>query len=309
MGVLLVAVAVAVTALLLAAAAWWRTRFGRAWRALAGDAQRAAQDGVPRRAPRATPRPRLPFPFSYLNRRLREGGISTSVQAVVVAAAIGAVASWALATMVAGPGWVSAVAVLGGLWAPVLWVDRLATRRREAIAVEMERVAAALQGALAAGMVPYGALLEVAVASRGLLGPELLRVVGDADRLGLSEALALLRERLPLPEVGLLVSAIRLNQGAGSGLTPALDGLGRTLRERREGAAAMRAATASGRWQANMLVAVPPLLLMFLRQVYPGFEAPLFSTGTGRLLLAGAGGWLAIGYFVVLRMCVPRSLV
>jgi len=312
MGVLFVVTALGVGGVCLSARAWWRGRFGRARRDLA---HRAAVDSpqarvVPGLRPQGhAARAGLPFPFGYLNRRLQQGGISIPVQGVVLAAAVGAVACWAAAAMVVGPGWLPVAALLGGLWAPVLWVDRLAGRRREGIAIEMERVAAALEGALSAGMVPYEALLEVGVATGGILGPEMLHIVADADRVGLSEALTLFGQRLPLPEVQLLVAAIRLNQGAGSGLGPALAGLGRTLRERRETVAGMRAATAAGRWQANLLVAVPPLLLMFLRQVYPAFEAPLFGTAGGQLLLCGAGVWLAIGYLVVRRMCVPREMV
>ncbi len=311
MGVLFVTTAMACLCLELCAAVWWTARAGRARndlvrleevrvRAVAAE-QTAASGG--------TARTELPFPFAYLNRRLRQGGIAASVQGVLLLAAVGAVACWTLAAMIAGPGWPAAVASVGGLWAPVLWVGREARRRRETMAGEMERIASAMEGAVSAGLVAYEAVLEVGLASGGILGPELLRVVADADRVGLSEALALLRQRLPLPEVQLFVAALRLNQGTGAGLGPALAGLHRTLRERRETGSAMRAATAAGLWQANMLITVPPLLLMFLRQVYPQFEAPLFLTTGGRLLLCAAAGWLGIGYVVVRRMCVPEEVV
>lgn len=312
MGVLFVVAGSACVSLLLAAGSWWRARAGRA----RSDLDRRAQASLRPLAATGVGRPAaaraaadLPFPFAYLNRRLRQGGIAVSVQGVVLVAAVGAVACWAGTAMVLGPGWVSAAASVGGLWGPVVWVEREATRRRETMAGEMERVASAMEGALSAGMVAYEAVREVALATGGILGPELLRVVADADRVGLSEALALLRRRLPLPEVQLFVAALRLNQGAGSGLGPALAGLHRTLRERRETGLALRAATVAGLWQANMLVAVPPLLLMFLRQVYPQFEAPLLLTPGGRFMLCAAGAWLAIGYVVVRRMCVPREMV
>jgi Flp pilus assembly protein TadB len=252
---------------------------------------------------------RLPFPFGYLNRRMREAGVQVSLQVVVTVAAGGALACWAAATLLLGAGWPADLALAGGLWAPLVWIERQAARRREAVALEMERVAAALEGAVSAGMVPYEALVEVGSAGGGTLGPELLRTVADADRVGLSEALVLLAARLPLPEVALLVASLRLNQGAGAALSGSLAGLHATLRERRETAAAMRAATAAGRWQAGMLVAVPPILLLFMRLVYPAFEAPLFDTGAGRALLAASAAWLLLGHAIVRRMCVPPDLV
>jgi len=311
-GVLFVAAAIACVSLQLSAGSWWWARSGRARNDLARREEaglRAAAAPRTARAGGGAAMAELPFPFAYLNRRLRLGGIAVSVQGVVLLAAVGAVACWAVAAMIVGPGWVAVAASAGGLWAPVLWIEREAGRRREAMAGEMERIASAMEGALSAGMVAYEAILEVALATGGILGPELLRVVADADRVGLSEALALLRPRLPLPEVQLFVAALRLNQGAGTGLGPALAGLHRTLRERRETGLALRAATAAGLWQANMLIAVPPLLLMFLRQVYPQFEAPLLLTSGGRFMLCAAAAWLGLGYVVVRRMCVPREMV
>lgn len=285
---------------------------GVAWSASAGHRGRAAAalERLPRRS-RSGPAPvaALPFPFGYLNRRLAEGGLTIRVRTVVLLALGGALVSWAAASLVLGPGPLADAAVAGGLWAPVAWIDRMAVSRRERFAQEMEGLAGALHGAVSAGMVPYEALLEVGLGAGGLLGPEILRTVADADRVGLSEALILLGRRLPLPEVRLLVAALRLNQGAGAGLASSLDGLRRTLRERREAGAALRAATASGRYQAGMLVAVPPFLLLLMRALYPAFEAPLFGTPGGRALLAATAVWVLIGAVVVRRMCVPREVL
>ena len=250
----------------------------------------------------------LPFPLSVLNRRLARGAVAISPQTAILVAAAGAVVAWAVAATLTGPGRLADLAIPAGLWAPFLWVDRLAARRRDAVSAEMERVATALEAAVTVGMNAYEAMLEVGVAHGGILGPHLLRTIEDADRVGMSEALALLSRRLPLPEVRLLVASMRLNQGTGSELGSTLSGLAGTLRERRESAAALRSATAAGRWQANMLVAVPPLLLFFMRYAYPSFETPLFGTATGQLLLVLAMAWLAVGWVLVRRMAVPPAV-
>lgn len=311
MGVLFLATAMAVVAFLLAFRSWWFGRRRRAARVLLAqeEALLAARREEAAARRKASQRTEMPFPFGYLNKRIKQGAIAMSVQTVVILAASGAVACWAAATMVLGSGWISRLALLGGLWAPVIWVERQAEKRREAIAAEMERVTAALEGAVNAGMNTYEALLEVGVSTGGILGPELLRVVEDADRVGMSEALVLFGQRLPLPEVQLLVAGMRLNQGAGAHLSESLVGLNRTLRERRETMAAMMSATASGRWQANMLIAVPPILLLFMRFVYPEFEQPLFGTAAGQFALLASTVWLAIGYFVVRKMCIPKEMV
>lgn len=280
----------------------WVGRHGRAAAAL----HRGAVGASPVR-PRPTQR--LPFPFAYLNGRLQRGAVAISVRTVALLAAVGAVCGWALAYLLLGPGWLSDCAVCVGLWAPVAWVDHLAGQRRQRLALEMERAASALEGAVGAGLNAYEAMLEVGASAGGILGGELLRTVLDADRVGVSEALLLFQERLPLPEVRLLVAGIRLNQAAGAELSATLSGLGRTLRERRESVLALRSATAAGRWQANLLVAVPPLLLFFMRYAYPGFEAPLFGSAVGQLLLGTALLWLAVGYGVVRRMSTPKEAI
>lgn len=222
-------------------------------------------------------------------------------------AAIAVLGGWLAGRVALGPVWAWPAAGLTVMVAPLTWIRRQRERHLANLAAEMERLTAALAGAVGAGMVPYEALLEAARATEGLLGPEIRRVVEDAQRVGLSEALWLWRERMPTAEVRLLVAGLRLNQGAGAELAGSLAGLHRTLRERREAEAAIRAATAAGRWQANVLVVVPPVLFAFMRRAYPAFEAPLLNTPQGAVLLGLAGVWLAIGYWVVLRMCVPRE--
>ncbi len=311
MTVLFVCTAAAVLALAEALRAAWGRRSGRALRALlATEARPGAVRAVPGGRPRADPASAagtLPFPFGYLNRRLRQGAVAVSLQTAALLAVAGAVLAWASAATLVGAGHLADLAVPAGLWAPVLWIDRLAARRREAVAEEMERAAVALESAVAAGMNAYEAVLDVGVSSGGILGAELVRTIADADRVGMSEALSLLGQRLPLPEVQLLIASMRLNQAAGAELGATLTGLGRTLRERREAALALRAATAAGRWQAGMLVAVPPLLLFFMRYAYPSFETPLFATATGQMLLLLAACWLLVGHVVVHRMSVPRA--
>ncbi len=224
-------------------------------------------------------------------------------------AAAGAAGSWLAGGMVLGGTLAWVAAPWGALILPWIWTRRRQEQAREDVATAMERLASGMASALAAGMVPYEALLEVTRTTEGLLGSQLRRVLRDAERVGLSEALWMLGARLPLPEVRLLVSGLRLNQGTGAELATSLEALGRTLRERREVRAGMRAATAAGRWQANILVLVPPVLLGFMHRVYPAFEQPLLSTGHGRLLLALAAGWVVLGYLVVLRMCLPREVL
>jgi Flp pilus assembly protein TadB len=278
-------------------------RPGRAAAMLAGAAGRP-RGGRPRPPERRT----LPFPFAYLNRPLAAAGLGIRLPAVLGLTAAGAIVCWAATSVVLGPGWPSVLALAGGFAAPLWWVGRLAEGRRHAVLAELERAAAALEAGVSAGLNLYEALLETGARLGGVVGQELLRVVRDADRVGLSEALMLFAARLPLPEVRLLVAGMRLHQNVGARLAEALGELHATLRERRETALAMQSATAAGRTEAGILVAVPPVLLAAMRLFSPAFEAPLFATPTGHAVLLGSGLWLAVGYGVVRRMVVPKEV-
>ncbi len=247
-------------------------------------------------------------PLTFLDRRLRAGAIALRLDTLLLLSVFGGVVCWTTARVVLGAGLPADVAVIGGGFAPMVWASREAEARREALAAELERVAAGLAGAARAGMNLYASISEVGVATGGSLGAELSRTLLDADQVGLSESLLLLGERVPLPDVRLLVAAMRLNQGAGAEAATAFDGLLTTLRERREAAAALRSATAAGRWQANVLVAVPPFLLAFMHLVYPQFEAPLLNTTHGRLLLGAAAVWVWIGQRIVRHMSTPPGV-
>lgn len=247
-------------------------------------------------------------PWGFLDRRLRAGAMTLRLDMLLLLSVLGGVVCWTTARVVLGAGLPADVAVIGGWFAPLAWATREADARRAALAVELERVAAGLAGAARSGMNLYASISEVGAATGGILGTELLRTLADADKVGLSESLLLLGQRVPLADVRLLVAAMRLNQGAGAEAAVAFDGLLTTLRERRESAAALRSATAAGRWQANLLVAVPPFLLAFMRLVYPQFEAPLLDTPHGRLLLAVAAVWVWIGQRIVRHMSTPPGM-
>ncbi len=247
-----------------------------------------------------------PVPFRTIGSPPREGAIALAPGAVVLSALAGGVVCWASMRLLVGQGALADLAALGGLWVPSWWLRQLAARRRERIAVEMEQVALSLEGAAGAGMTPYEAMVQTSARIGGIIGPELLRVIRDADRLGLSEALVLFRDRLPLPEVRLLAASLRLHQGAGAATAEALMALARTLRQRREAITAIRTATTSGRMQANMLMAVPPALIGLLRAAYPAFLHPLLKTGVGQLVLGLCAVWMLLGYGMIRRMVVPR---
>lgn len=308
MTLLSVAVALSVFGLWAAILSSLHARTSRVQRALAAIHSRPADPLGPSPPPHRQPRLDLPFPFGYLNRRLREGAIALDVPTAAALTCGGALVCWAFATLLFGTGWLSALGLLGGFWVPIGWIDAASVRRREQVAREMERLVAAMEGAVGAGLSPYEALEQVAEGFGGILGPELRTLARNARRVGLSEALLLFRTRLPVPEVQLLAAGLRLHQEAGVATGQALHGLAQMMRQRREAILVMQSATSSGRMQANLLIAIPPALLLLLRLTYPTFLTPLFGTLAGNLVLGACTIWALVGYGLTRRIVTPRLL-
>ncbi len=308
MTLLSVTVALSILGLWAAILGFLRARTSRVQRAFAAIHSRATDPLGPPMPPPRLVRLDLPFPFGYLNRRLREGAIALDVPTAAVLTCGGALVCWAFATLLFGTGWLSTLALVGGFWVPIGWIDAASARRREQIAREMERLVAAMEGAAGAGLSPYEGLTQVAEGLDGILGPEVRTLVRNARRVGLSEALLLFRTRLPVPEVHLLAAGLRLHQEAGAATGQALHGLAQMMRQRREAILVMQSATSSGRMQANMLIAIPPALLLLLRLTYPTFLAPLFGTLAGNLVLGACTVWALVGYGLTRRIVTPRLM-
>ncbi len=106
-----------------------------------------------------------------------------------------------------------------------------------------------------------------------------LREMANRIRLGapLEQALDGWVAAMPAPEVRLAAGVLRLHRAVGGGLAPTLDGLARTLRERRAAVRELRSLTAQARLSGAILGLLPL-----------GFFGFLWAASRGDMLLAVA---------------------
>jgi len=116
--------------------------------------------------------------------------------------------------------------------------------------------------------------------------------------LPLREAMLNLADRVPLPDVAFLVTAILVQKETGGNLAEVLDKTAVVIRDRFRLRGQLRVYTAQGRMTGWILAALPFIMFVLLNLVNPGYEKIMLTDPVGRkLLYAGvvlmiSGGWV-----------------
>jgi tight adherence protein B len=173
---------------------------------------------------------------------------------------------------------VAAAAAAAGGVGPVLYASYRARKRDEALLAQLPE---ALD--LTARFLKAGHSLSQAL---GAVGGELkdparslfARYVSQRD-LGLPTEVTLrdLAERAGLTEYRIMVLAVLVQQQTGGNLSEVCERLAATVRERFRVKGMIRALTAEGRLQANILIALPAALALVMTVVKPSYAEAMFS--------------------------------
>jgi tight adherence protein B len=116
------------------------------------------------------------------------------------------------------------------------------------------------------------------------------------------DALVNLTERVPLVDVKFFVTAVMLQRETGGNLAEILDNLSYMIRERFKILRQVRVYTAQGRLTMMLLMGLPPVIVVTMLIVNPGFIRPLFNDPIGHMLIAAGITLQTIGYFVIRRI-------
>ncbi|HUR51186.1 MAG TPA: type II secretion system F family protein [Mycobacteriales bacterium] len=203
-------------------------------------------------------------------------------------------------------GGVPAAAVLGllGAAAPPLVVARRTTTRRRAFEAQLPDVLDLAASSMEAGHSLLTALQLVAEDAAEPMGPEIQRVLAETE-VGrpLLEALDALARRLDLRDLDWTVEGIRIQEEVGGRLSEMLRTLAGFMRAREEVRRELRALTAEGKLSAYVLGLLPILMLLFMVLSAKSYVQPLFTMGSGRILL-GVMALLIGGSALVMRKMI-----
>jgi tight adherence protein B len=178
---------------------------------------------------------------------------------------------------------------------PHYWLEHAQTRRRELIEQKLEGFVLALANALRASPSPGRALAMVQPVTPAPLDRELTLVLREM-RVGstLEQALANLSARVRSFQLDAAMSGLLIGRQTGGNVPHILDATAQTLREMARLQGVLRSKTADGRAQANVLTAVPLVLIFAFDFVSPGYFKPLSESATGFLIMVIALGlWLS----------------
>ncbi|MBU2812098.1 secretion system protein [Acidithiobacillus thiooxidans] len=131
-----------------------------------------------------------------------------------------------------------------------------------------------------------------------------LGLVVREQRLGAAfeDAIDLLAERIPSPDVQLVASALRISREVGGSLADTVARLGETIRKRLMMEQKIKSLTAQGRLQGIVMTALPALIILALLQIEPQAMGALFSTTQGWAVLAVAILCEILGYFWIRKI-------
>lgn len=197
-------------------------------------------------------------------------------------------------------GWAGA---LLGFFLPYAYASHMRSRRFQRFEEKFPDAMDTLARAVRAGHAFTTALELIANEIAEPIAGE-FRQLYEEQKFGLPvrEALLNLTDRIPLVDVKFFVTAVMLQRETGGNLAEILDNLSYVIRERFKIMRQVRVHTAQGRMTMLLLMALPPIIVVTMRILNPGFIQPLFTDYIGHMLIVGGITLQTIGYFVIRRI-------
>jgi tight adherence protein B len=109
-------------------------------------------------------------------------------------------------------------------------------------------------------------------------------------------------DRMPSPDLRVLVTAIVVQRETGGNLVEVLDRTVHVIRERQRIQGEIRTQTAQGRMTGWILTLLPVVVMAMINVMDPGYSKPLLKDPFGHKLLMLCGGLIALGAFFINRI-------
>src|SRR5690606_8602409 len=193
--------------------------------------------------------------------------------------------------------------VAAGYLLPRWWVSRKRKKYQDRFLDELPNAVEAIVRGVKTGLPLNDSIRVVAKDAKEPVKSEFGRVL-DQQAFGLSmtEAVAVLLDRVPLPEVNFFVVVISVQQQAGGNLSEALSNLAKVLRNRKKMKQKIKAMSSEAKASAGIIGSLPFVVGTLVSVVSPAYLGPLFSTPIGQIWLGVGVIMLMAGVFVMNRM-------
>ena len=193
--------------------------------------------------------------------------------------------------------------VAGGYLLPKMFLGFRRKRFQNAFLDELPNAVEAIVRGVKSGLPLNDSIRVVAKEVKEPVRSEFQRVL-DQQSVGksMSEAVLILFDRVPLPEVNFFVVVITVQQQAGGNLSEALGNLARVLRNRKKMKQKVKAMSSEAKASAGIVGSLPFAVAGLVSLTTPNYLLPLVQTPIGMVWLGIAVVLMALGIFVMNRM-------
>ncbi|MGO9864755.1 MAG: type II secretion system F family protein [Terriglobales bacterium] len=240
---------------------------------------------------------------SDLQKMLAQGNVDVRAGNFLMLCVVSALVFGAIAAVAGGNLMFAWAGVLLGFFMPYAYAAHMRTKRFQKFEEKFPEAIDTLARAVRAGHAFTTALEMIANEVSEPVAGE-FRQLYEEQKFGLPvrDALLNLADRIPLVDVKFFVTAVMLQRETGGNLAEILDNLSYVIRERFKILRQVRVHTAQGRLTMVLLMALPPMIVVIMLILNPGFIRPLFTDPIGHALIVGGITLQTVGYFVIRRI-------
>lgn len=191
----------------------------------------------------------------------------------------------------------------GGYLLPKFWMGQRRKRHEAAYLNELPNAVEAIVRGVKSGLPLNDSMRLVAKEAKEPIRSEFQRVL-DQQQMGKSttEAIQVLFDRMPLPEVNFFVVVITVQQQAGGNLSEALGNLARVLRNRKKMKQKIKAMSSEAKASAGIIGSLPFIVGTLVTLTTPTYMVPMFTTTLGYIWLGIAAVLMTIGVWIMAKM-------
>lgn len=221
--------------------------------------------------------------------RMRQGDLSWSTKTYYLVCVATGIVAFLVILSLAGLGALPAVGfgIAAGLLLPHLYVKIKRDRRFKRFSAEFPNAIDVIVRGIKSGL-PLGDCLKIIAAETQDPVKGEFKILIEDHTLGmpLDEAVQRLPDRIPLAEASFFAIVIAIQSRTGGSLSEALGNLSKVLRERKKMKSKIKAMSGEAKASALIIGALPVVVIGLLYVTSPAYIALLFTTQTGRIVIA-----------------------
>lgn len=246
----------------------------------------------------------LLMPIVWLNRMIIRSGVTLGIPKLMACYSAFVIVMSLGILIYTRSIWITACTFpLYSLVLPIMWLKRREKKKTLLFASQLPDAIDLMTRSLRAGHPVPVAIAMVAREMPDPIGTE-FGLVSDEVTYGsdLVTAFNSLYERVPLPDLPLMIASISIQSTTGGNLREILEGLSLVLRDRTKMKRKIRAISSEGRISAIFLSAMPVILFFALQLLVPDYYNGIWNVTLTWYCFGFLGFWLTCGNLLIMKM-------